>query len=105
MFSDNCVFSSLCEEHTEGWKIQAMDPHFDIYTMEQTKLCYSENEQRERERTSIYFFFIFAQVFLFNGSHKLNLIYFSYIILKFNLQIFLFFFFSFFLFYHFLYCI
>ena len=28
-FSDNCVFSSLSEEHTKGWNPQAMDPHFD----------------------------------------------------------------------------
>ena len=63
IFSDNCVFSSLCEEHTEGWKIQAMDPHFDIYTMEQTKLCYSENAQRERENINIFFFSFLLKFF------------------------------------------
>ena len=73
-----------------------MDPHFD--TTEQTKLCYSENaeKEREKEREHQYIFFIFAQVFLLNGSHKLNLIYLSYIILISNLQIL---FFSFFFFY------
>ena len=65
IFSDNCVFSSLCEEHTEGWKIQAMDPHFD--TMEQTKLCYSENaeKEREKEREHQYIFFSFLLKFFF----------------------------------------